>query len=79
MAPSSFAGNITAVQVTVQRTRPRLLSGLFLTSDPVIIAKGVASLLSQGPACMLALPGGGLSVGGSARWTPAVHLASNAQ
>jgi hypothetical protein len=65
VAPSSFAGNITAVQVTVQRTRPRLLSGLFLASDPVILAKGVASLLSQGPACMLALSGG-LSAGGSA-------------
>jgi Flp pilus assembly protein TadG len=65
VAPSGFAGNITAVQVTVQRTRPRLLSGLFLTSDPVIRAQGVASLLSQGPACMLAL-GGGLSIGGSA-------------
>lgn len=65
VAPSSFAGNITAVQVTVQRTRPRMLSGLFLTSDPVIIARGVASLLSQGPACMLAL-GGGLSIGGNA-------------
>jgi hypothetical protein len=65
VAPSGFAGNVTAVEVTVQRTRPRLLSGLFLASDPVIIARGVASLLSQGPACMLA-QSGGLSIGGSA-------------
>jgi Flp pilus assembly protein TadG len=43
VAPSGFAGNVTAVEVTVQRTRPRLLSGLFLTSDPVILAKGSRS------------------------------------
>jgi Flp pilus assembly protein TadG len=65
VAPSAFAGNVTAVQVTVQRTRPRLLSGLFLASDPVIIARGVASLLSEGPACLLA-QSGGLSIGGNA-------------
>jgi Flp pilus assembly protein TadG len=69
VAPSAYAGNSTAVQVIIQRTRPRLLSGLFLSTDPVIIASGVASVLSQGPACMLAgVPSGGsgLSIGGSA-------------
>jgi Flp pilus assembly protein TadG len=65
VAPSAYAGNITAVQVTIQRTRPRLLSGLFLRTDPVIIAKGVASVLSQGPACLLA-QSGGLRIGGNA-------------
>ena len=50
--------DITAVKVVVQRTSARLLSGLFLTSDPVISVASTASVLARGPACLLALSGG---------------------
>ncbi|WP_437171124.1 pilus assembly protein TadG-related protein [Falsiroseomonas sp. E2-1-a4] len=53
------SGNQTAVEVIVERTRPRLISALFLTTDPVITARGVAALLPNGAACMLAIPGFG--------------------
>src|SRR3954453_20272875 len=35
-ATGANTANLTAVQVTVSRTRPRLISGLFLGADPVI-------------------------------------------
>jgi Flp pilus assembly protein TadG len=51
------SGNITAVQVVVQRTRPRLISSLFLTGSQLVAARGVAAIRSNGAACMLAIPG----------------------
>lgn len=73
-----YAGNTSAVEVVVQRTRPRLLSALFLTTNPVIRARGVAALTSNGPACVLALSSGLTIQGSSNVQTPSCTLASNA-
>ena len=49
--------NVTAVEVIIQRTRPRLATTLFLAADPVIETRGVAALQPNGSACLLGLPG----------------------
>ena len=77
--------NITAVEVIVQRTRPRLISSLFLGGSQVVAARGVAALLANGSACMLAIPGFGtgtvtgqlLAGGNSSVSAPSCVLASN--
>ena len=77
--------NVTAVEVIVQQTRPRLISSLFLGGDQVIAARGVAALLANGSACMLAIPGFGtgtvtgqlLAGGNSSVSAPSCVLASN--
>lgn len=79
------AGNNTAVEVIIQRTRPRQISGLFLASNPTIGARGVAAVLPNGSACMLSVPAfgtgtvtGQLLAGGSAMVTaPQCILSSN--
>ncbi len=84
--PSSGANtaNLTAVEVIVQRVRPRLISNLFLTGNPVITARGVAAIQLNGPICMLAIPGigsvtGQLLAGGATNISAAgCVLASNA-
>ncbi|MDI3307061.1 MAG: hypothetical protein QJR07_08155, partial [Acetobacteraceae bacterium] len=58
------AGNNAAVEVIVRRTAPRLISSLFLTTNPTIGARGVAALTNNGPACLLANPPAGGNVTG---------------
>ncbi len=79
-------GNIAAVQVVITRNRPRLISNLFLTGTQAITVRGVAATVSNGSACLLAIPGfgtgtvtGQLLAGGSSTVTAAsCILASNA-
>ena len=49
----SYTSDTTAIEVVIQQPRPRLFSGLFLSSNPVVSARAVATVSS--PACMLAL------------------------
>lgn len=78
-------GNATAVEVIIDRTRTRQISGLFLASNPTIRVRGVAALVQNGSACLLALPGfgtgtvtGQLLAGGNSTVTaPQCILASN--
>lgn len=58
VSPSAYAGNAGTVQVIVQRRLPRMISGFFITSDPVITVSATASLFSQVSICILALSGG---------------------
>lgn len=58
-ASGAQTANLSAVEVIVQRTRPRLISGVFLRTNPVIIARSVAALRPNGTACMVAIPGFG--------------------
>jgi Flp pilus assembly protein TadG len=77
IAPSAYAADNKAVEVVVQRTVPRLLSGLFLSTDPVIRATGTSSLLATGQACILALSGGLTATGNSTVTAQSCALASN--
>ena len=49
----SYTSDTTAIEVVIQQPRPRLFSGLFLSSNPVVSARAVATISS--PACMLSL------------------------
>jgi Flp pilus assembly protein TadG len=51
---TSPASGTTAVEVIVQQAQPRFLSGLFLSSDPIVTARAV-SVISGPKGCVLAL------------------------
>jgi len=51
---TSPAWGTTAVEVIVQQAQPRFLSGLFLSSDPIVTARAV-SVISGPKGCVLAL------------------------
>jgi Flp pilus assembly protein TadG len=69
----------TAVQAQITRSPPRLLSGLFLASNPTITETATATFLTSpgGPACMLALSGGLTFKGSSVVTTNNCALASD--
>lgn len=63
----SYAGVSNAVEVIIQQPQGRLLSNLFLASNPTIVARAVATP-GGGPACVLALDktaSGALAGGGT--------------
>lgn len=72
------AGNNSAVEVIIRRTPPRLVSGLFLRSDPVIRTRAVAALTDNGPGCVLALHSGLTIQGNTFVGQSNCNLASNA-
>ena len=49
----SYSSDTTAIEVVIQQPQPRFLSGLFLSSNPTVSARAVATVSS--PACMLSL------------------------
>jgi hypothetical protein len=52
----NYTSNPTAIEVIVQQAQPRFLSGLFLSSDPTVKARAVATIAATtGSGCMLAL------------------------
>jgi hypothetical protein len=81
IAPSNYTGNATAIEVIIQQPQPRFLSGLFLSSNPTVSARAVATISSSGPACLLALnptASSAISVGGTANFnSPNCDIAAN--
>ena len=55
-ATGTFAGDVNAVEVSLQDNLPRLFTGIFFSSDTVPIrARSVARIAGGRPACILAL------------------------
>jgi Flp pilus assembly protein TadG len=50
----SHTGSATAIEVIIQQPQPRFLAGLFLSSNPTVNARAVATIAGSG-ACILAL------------------------
>lgn len=81
--PSSgaYAGNSTAVEVVATTSRALPFSSLFLTAAPVIRARAVATSISEGEHCVIALSntGVGVNVGGSANVELGCGVAANSE
>ncbi len=55
----SHTGDNSAVEVIISQSQPRLLSALFIASNPTIIGRAVATQVStNGPPCVMALDTG---------------------
>jgi Putative Flp pilus-assembly TadE/G-like len=50
----SYTGTATAIEVIITQPQPRFLAGLFLSSNPTVTARAVATIGGSG-ACILAL------------------------
>jgi Flp pilus assembly protein TadG len=57
----NYTSDNSAVEVIVSQPRPLLLSGLFLTSPPTVLARAVATLSVAGTGCVLALDQGNVT------------------
>ena len=62
----AYAGVAGAVEVIVTQVQGRFLSRLVASGDPVVGVRAVAALVNAGQACVLALGGSGLQIGGNA-------------
>jgi len=74
----SYTGNSTAIEVVIQQPQPRFLAGLFLSSNPTVSARAVATV--SNPSCILALDktaSQAISVSGSSSINSECDLASN--
>lgn len=77
----AYAGNSNAVEVIATTSRALPFSSLFLTTAPVIRARAVATSLSEGEHCVIALAGSGVgvNVGGSANIELGCGVAANSE
>ncbi|HYF07155.1 MAG TPA: pilus assembly protein TadG-related protein [Acetobacteraceae bacterium] len=66
--PSSgaYTANAGAVEVIIQQVQTRFLSRVLVGTDPTVTVRAVAAPLNWGDACILALGGSGLQIGGNA-------------
>src|SRR5579864_1428844 len=53
-ASGGYTSSSTAIEVIIQQPQPRFLAGLFLSSNPTVSARAVATIGGSG-ACILAL------------------------
>jgi hypothetical protein len=72
------AGNAQAVEVLISQQQRSFFSRLVHGSAPTVVVRAVGMRVSQGEACVLALGGTGLEIGGNSTVvTPGCVLASN--
>ena len=74
----SYTGRTSAIEVVIQQPQPRFLAGLFLSSNPTVSARAVATV--SNPSCILALDktaSSAISVSGSSTINSECDLASN--
>jgi hypothetical protein len=77
-ASGSHTGSATAIEVVIGQPRPRFLSGLFLSSNPMVSARAVATMTR--PPCIIALhtsANQAINVSGSAAIDATCDVASN--